>query len=114
MRSCFVFAALVPLAVQAASPPHCLLAALSQQGMPSGVEAVCDKGQKEALSNLVSMCNPNDLKPAYDAFASTCSVVGFDVADLPAPSSSSSSSSAPLPSATVSDSASSAPSSAIP
>ncbi|CCF43063.1 hypothetical protein CH063_12876 [Colletotrichum higginsianum] len=35
------------------------------------------------VGNLTSVCNGNDLKPAYDAYASTCAEIGFKVDDLP-------------------------------
>ncbi|TQN71392.1 Covalently-linked cell wall protein 14 [Colletotrichum shisoi] len=67
----------------AAAPPACLLAALGQQPSPAGVENLCDDHMAAMVGNLTSVCNGNDLKPAYDAYASTCAEIGFKVDDLP-------------------------------
>ncbi|KAI8202908.1 hypothetical protein K4K52_005918 [Colletotrichum sp. SAR 10_76] len=103
MKSAFALAAFAPLVVLAV-PPACLMASLEQQGVPSGVEYICQVKQKDMLGNLTVACDAEDLKPAYESFASTCALVGIDVAGLPAPSSSSSPS--PTPSATNSDASS--------
>nr|XP_036576399.1 uncharacterized protein CTRU02_13605 [Colletotrichum truncatum]KAF6783137.1 hypothetical protein CTRU02_13605 [Colletotrichum truncatum] len=80
--------AFVPLAILViADPPACLLAALGQQGIPSGIEQLCTEKQTAMLSNLTSLCENNALRPAYDSYASTCSEIGVKVDSLPASSS---------------------------
>ncbi|KAF3802499.1 hypothetical protein GCG54_00003304 [Colletotrichum gloeosporioides] len=103
MKSAFALAPFAPLFVLAA-PPACLLASLGQQGVPGGVEYICEVKQKDMLGNLTATCDAADLQPAYKNFASTCAQVGIEVAQLPAPSSSPSPS--PTPSATSSDASS--------
>ncbi|KZL86686.1 hypothetical protein CI238_04217 [Colletotrichum incanum] len=88
MKPAAVIAAFTGLAnFVAAVPPACLLAALGQQPSPAGVETLCDDFMYAMLGNLTSVCQGNDLKPAYDAYASTCSDVGIKVDDLPSASS---------------------------
>ncbi|GJC85925.1 hypothetical protein ColLi_08763 [Colletotrichum liriopes] len=88
MKSAAAIAAFTGLASFAAAvPPACLLAALGQQPSPAGVETLCDDLMSAMLGNLTSVCQGNDLKPAYDAYASTCSEIGVKVDDLPSASS---------------------------
>ncbi|KAK2735500.1 hypothetical protein CKAH01_01881 [Colletotrichum kahawae] len=103
MKSAFVLAAFAPLVVLAV-PPACLLTSLGQQGVPGGVEYICEVKQKDMLGNMTVTCDVKDLQPAYENFASTCAQVGIEVAKLPPPSSSSSP--LPTPSATNSDASS--------
>ncbi|GKT47194.1 uncharacterized protein ColSpa_07375 [Colletotrichum spaethianum] len=87
MKSSSIIAAFNGLAsVAAAVPPACLLAALGQQANPASVEKLCENFMSAMLGNLTSVCQSNDLKPAYEAYASTCSEIGIKVADLPSAS----------------------------
>ncbi|KAK2058846.1 hypothetical protein LY76DRAFT_43549 [Colletotrichum caudatum] len=87
MKSAVIVAAFAGLAnLAAATPPACVLAALGQQASPAGVDALCNEFMPAMLSNLTSVCQGADLKPAYDAYASTCSEIGIKVADLTSPS----------------------------
>ncbi|KAK2013772.1 hypothetical protein LZ32DRAFT_240785 [Colletotrichum eremochloae] len=84
MKSAVIVAAFTSLAnLAAAIPPACLLAVLGQQTSPASVETLCDDFMPAILGNLNSVCLSTDLKPAYDAYASTCSEIGIKVADLP-------------------------------
>ncbi|KAK1979138.1 hypothetical protein LZ30DRAFT_783677 [Colletotrichum cereale] len=87
MKSAVIVAAFTGLAsFAAATPPACLLATLGQQTSPSSVENLCDDFMPAMLGNMTSVCQGTDLKPAYDAYASTCSEIGIKVAALPSPS----------------------------
>ncbi|KAL2880468.1 hypothetical protein SGCOL_004188 [Colletotrichum sp. CLE4] len=68
----------------AASPPACLLAALSQQPKVSAVDAMCIGFMDAMLGNLTSVCQGSDLEGAYKSYAATCEeLAGVKVADLP-------------------------------
>ncbi|EFQ31633.1 hypothetical protein CGRA01v4_01394 [Colletotrichum graminicola] len=87
MKSAVIVAVFIGLVGLAAANPHAfLLAALGQQTSPVGVDTLCDDLMPAMLGNLTNVCQGADLKPAYDAYASTCSEIGIKVANLTLPS----------------------------
>ncbi|KAK2002520.1 hypothetical protein LX36DRAFT_248585 [Colletotrichum falcatum] len=87
MRSAVIVTAITGLAnLVAATPPACLLAALGQQTSPASIQSLCDDLMPAMLGNLTTVCQGTDFKPAYDAYASTCSEIGIKASGLPSPS----------------------------